>query len=209
MKCCRKFLFIICFLVISLASNAQFSIGIKAGLNFSEITYNAYNLSIPQNYYTGLQVGIISEIPLCENFYFQPGVFYSQKGSEFLMTGLEVQISPMYVEIPVNGLYKIKLGSKKILLFLGPYIAYAIGGSYNPSFEYNRAGDIKFGSGENDDLKRLDFGLNLGSGIEFNNFQISAQYGLGLANLSPSVSDNSEKRVSMISVSLAYLLRFD
>ena len=63
--------------------------------------------------------------------------------------------------------------------------------------------DVEWGSDEeNDDLKRLDFGLTMGAGVEISSIQIGLTYGLGLANIS-SYNDNGNKinnRVLGISV---------
>jgi len=55
-------------------------------------------------------------------------------------------------------------------------------------------------------MKSFDFGLNFGAGIEISNFQISAQYGLGLTNLAPVTTNDAEMKVRVIGISMAYLL---
>ena len=52
--------------------------------------------------------------------------------------------------------------------------------------------DVNWGSGDQYDLKRFDFGLTFGAGIEINSIQIGLSYGFGLANISP-VTDNGMK----------------
>jgi hypothetical protein len=116
--------------------------------------------------------------------------------------GEEETIAPSFIEIPVNVVYKFGSGSIKFFLNAGPYFAYGIGGKTKYGGE---SANIKFGSGDNDDLKPLDFGLNLGAGVEINNFIISAHYELGLANLVPAPTDNAEAKNRVIGISIGYL----
>lgn len=193
-----------CLLVTATYSQAQIKLGPKVGLNLSTMTlkYAGYGMS-PETM-IGFNVGIISEITIKGNFVLQPGILFSTKGSKYSVSGYDMSISPSFIEIPVNGLYKIDLGSANFLLFAGPYFAYGIGGDYKTPSESN---DIAYGSGEDKDMKSFDCGLNFGAGIEISNFQISAQYGLGLTNLAPITTDGAEMKVSVIGISMAYLFK--
>ncbi len=87
----------------------------------------------------------------------------------------------------------------------GPYFAYGIGGKFKTP-DYTR--DIHYVPSVNSDMKRFDFGLNFGVGLEIHKFQISAQYGLGLLNLAPSEAVNAVDAVLknyVIGLSFAYL----
>jgi hypothetical protein len=55
-------------------------------------------------------------------------------------------------------------------------------------------------------MKGFDFGLNVGAGVEINRFLVSVHYELGLANLAPVTTDNTEVKTRVIGISLAYLL---
>ena len=46
--------------------------------------------------------------------------------------------------------------------------------------------DLNWGEGDENDLKRLDYGLNAGIGAGYKNIEINAFYELGLANLAPT-----------------------
>ncbi|RIJ47070.1 hypothetical protein D1614_16720 [Maribellus luteus] len=66
--------------------------------------------------------------------------------------------------------------------------------------------DNKTGNSGDDDLKRMDFGLMMGAGVEIDKFQFGVGYDLGLANIDPAGdSDNFAKnRVLKISVGLMF-----
>jgi hypothetical protein len=57
----------------------------------------------------------------------------------------------------------------------------------------NVDGDIKFGSKE-DEHKRLDYGLGIGAGIEFDNFQLSIVYDIGLADIQNASDSKTSTR---------------
>lgn len=203
MKNFLKLSFSICFIFVVTYTNAQIKFGPKAGLNLSTMTLKASGLSIDPKTMVGFNVGVILEITLKDNFILQPGVLFSTKGSKYSVLGSDMSISPSFLEIPINGLYKFDLGSAKLFLFAGPYFAFGVGGSYKTPDESK---DISYGSGEDKDMKSFDFGLNFGAGIEISNFQISAQYGLGLTNLAPVTTNDAEMKVRVIGISMAYLL---
>ncbi|MDD4993034.1 MAG: porin family protein [Paludibacter sp.] len=160
-------------------AQAQIKIGAKAGLNLS--TYmESQNGSGNQILLTGYNVGLISEITLKNNLFLQPGILFSTKGSNFNIADVSDQYITRNIEIPVNVLYKYNVQSVKLFGFAGPYIGLVVDGkgrtdntTYYP---------IDFSS-ENRSMNSLDYGLNFGLGVEVSHFQISAQFGLGLANL--------------------------
>jgi len=61
-----------------------------------------------------------------------------------------------------------------------------------------------WGSGEYDFLKRLDFGLTGGAGIEINFIQIDLSYGLGLANISSYTNDGDKINNRVLGIFLGY-----
>jgi hypothetical protein len=63
--------------------------------------------------------------------------------------------------------------------------------------------NISFGSGKNTDLKPFDIGLNFGAGVNIKGLLISAQYGIGLANISPLTTDDSEMKNKVIGISIS------
>lgn len=47
--------------------------------------------------------------------------------------------------------------------------------------------DVEWGSDENDDFKRLDYGLSAGVGVEFNAVQVGVSYSIGIADIMPNI----------------------
>lgn len=187
---------------------AQVRFGPKAGVNFSTMTLKSSGISLDPSNLTGFQFGIVSEISLGSNFALQPGVIYSVKGSGYSISGfdMEVEINPTYIEVPVNAIYKIGAGPINVLLMAGPYFGYGIGGNYSMKSAQETIDEaIKYGSGDNNDLKPFDIGVNLGGGLEIGRIQVAFQYCLGLTNLAPVTDNSAEQKNKVMTISLAYL----
>ena len=63
--------------------------------------------------------------------------------------------------------------------------------------------DVKFGT-DNDDLKRLDMGISVGGGVEFESFLIGVSYDYGLMNISPSNEYNTKNKNRVLKFTLGY-----
>jgi hypothetical protein len=181
---------------------AQIKFGPTAGLNLSTMTAKSMGISLDPKTIIGFNVGVISEFNLTGNLFLQPELLFTTKGSKYSFMESETTITPSFIEIPVNVVYKFGSGSTKFFVNAGPYFAYGIGGKIKSGSESIK---IKFGSGESNDMKPFDFGLTFGAGVELNNFIVSAHYGLGLANLASVTTDNTEAKVKVIGISVAYL----
>ena len=121
---------------------------------------------------------------------------FSAKGTDYKIDSVRYSLSPVYIEVPLNIGYR--LGN--ISLFAGPYIACGIGGLKMDA--KGNLKDISFGSGDNKDMKPFDVGFNFGVGINVKGILISAQYGLGLANIAPGPTLYSEMKNKVISISI-------
>ncbi len=181
---------------------AQIKVGPKVGLNLSTAKLSGMGISMNEKTLIGFNVGILFELPISGNLFLQPAISYSTKGSKYSVLSQEYKVSPSYIDIPVNVVYKFDLGVAKLLLNAGPYAAYGIAGTFDFGGD---PVDIVFGNKETDDLKPLDFGLNIGAGVEISNIIVSVNYGLGLANLSPVTTDGEEIKSKVVGFSLAYL----
>ncbi len=189
-----------------LSTQAQVKFGLKGGVNLAKMTLKSSGMSIDPKTLVGYHFGIVSEFKLSDNFYLQPGILYSAKGSKYSISGdgesFEMSIKPSYIEVPINALYKLDVSAAKLLIFAGPYFAYGISGKYESS---GQSQDIKFGTSDQDDMKPLDIGINIGVGADFKGFEITAQYGIGLTNLAAGASGDTEMKTKTIGISVAYL----
>jgi hypothetical protein len=203
MKNLMKSTMVICLMFIIPVIQAQPKIGPTAGLNLSTMTLKSMGVSLDPKTLVGFNVGVISEFNLKGNLALQPSLLFSTKGSKFSVLEEDMKISPSYIEIPVNAVYKFGTGSPKYFLSAGPYFAFGIGGKVDYGGE---SADIAYGSDDSSDMKAFDYGLNLGAGVEINRLVISAHYGLGLTNLAPVTTDDTKMKNNVIGISISYFL---
>lgn len=166
---------------------SQTTFGVHAGVNFQNINGKDFTGSkLKNDLALGFNVGVNAQIPIAPEFYFQPGLTYSVKGSNLNMTGFNDEVRLGYLELPLNFLYKPVLGNGHLLLGFGPYVAYGlIAGKDKDRVKYQNSVELT----DNQTLvyiKNLDAGANLFFGYELANnlsFQINTQ--LGLVNILP------------------------
>jgi hypothetical protein len=206
MKTTLKSLLVIIMMLAFTGLQAQVKFGPKVGMNLSTMTLKSSGISFDPKMLVGFHAGLISEIGLADNLKLQPGILYSSKGSKYEITLFEetfdFSMAPAFIEVPVNLMYSFGPGDTKFNVFAGPYFAYGIGGKYKSDGESE---DISFGTSEDDDMKPFDIGVNFGVGVNIKGFLISAQYGLGLANLTTEDTGDTEIKNQVIGISVGYL----
>jgi Outer membrane protein beta-barrel domain len=196
-----KKLFVIVFLFISCASlqaqtkkqsSSGAGFGIRAGFNLQNINGRDFNDNKLENKLVPrFHAGVYADLPLADEFFVQPGVLFATKGTKFKGSNTILNLS--YIEIPVNLLFKPELGSGRLLLGFGPYVAYGVSGKLKPESGNLRSITFKkeispseFLSGNY--LRAFDAGANLAVGYELSSklsVQLNAQ--LGLVNIYPDI----------------------
>jgi len=187
-------------LVTNARAQESTTFGLRAGVNFTNVNGKDFEGDkIEDNKLkTGFHIGVNAEIPVAPEFYIQPGVLFTTKGAKDDESKAKSNIS--YIEVPINFLYKPELGGGKLLLGVGPYVAFGVGGKVNPDngddvdieFEKEITG-AQYLSGK-PYLKRFDAGGNLLFGYEMSNkvsVQLNAQ--LGMVNINPEIEGISDK----------------
>jgi len=216
--------------IFSMSAMAQVRVGVKGGWNLSTITVDNSGSVDKDKSLSGFNIGVIADMPLVPRILsFQPGVFYTTKGSK-LKSGDEndavhykFTTNPSYIEVPLNFIGKLPVGPNASLFAgVGPYFAFGVAGKNKT---YTTVGgtttttesNIKWDDDtpfNNDDpnqgynkLKRFDWGGNLQVGAEISNFLISAQYGVGFAKINSGGNDsnNDKNKNRVFSLSVGYL----
>ena len=188
---------------ISLLSEAQFKVGIKAGASQDNQRVNVKEGSIfGSDNYKGYHAGFVGDLAIGGNFYLQPQLLFSRKGATHLSsTGApDIKVQMSYVELPVNVLYKFDLPFGKVFGGAGAAFSYAVGGR-------EQQGDVtrKIYGRAVKDWKREDVGLTFTAGLEFNNgFFASVNSQKGLMNIHQA--DGVSVKNKSVSVSVGYLL---
>ena len=216
----RLLLFTIAFCMIAGTAMSQISFGPKAGLILAKYGQN-YKDSDNEDYLkfrAGPSIGAVMDMPLCDFVSFQPSVLFSIKGTAHNLKKKSDNHANhtwdgydrdrvMYFEIPINFAGKLELGPGVAQIFLGPYIAFALGGRNYYDYTVTRMdgskdtekGDTKIlmtGTVTEEDfntdgvggfMRPFDFGFDFGLGYQWKALLFNIGYNLGLANLTPDI----------------------
>lgn len=199
---------------MGICTKAQFYV--QGGLNLANITKTKDGQTEKNNLLPTFNAGFIGRFGLSDVFDLESGLLLTGKGSkaETYFTNatddnyVKTKFNPLYLEVPLNAVIKFPLEAKSksnIFVHAGPYLGIGIGGKAKQSQKIigvssTSTSDIKFSNddpftSEQDDaaydkLKRFDYGINMGGGIDFGKFILKANYGLGLAKIGSTQSNN-------------------
>jgi hypothetical protein len=191
--------------LVSIAANAQARFGVQAGTAIANVKSKTGSVKVSYDSRIGFTVGGVAEIPFSKQLSFQPALSFTQKGAKLTEGDSKYNLNINYLELPLNVVYKLDAGAGKVFFGAGPSVAFAVSGKS----KYEIAGvksdeDIKFGNGDQDDMKSLDLGGNVLTGYELaNGAYIGLNYNLGISNLS---NDNNSKTTNnYIGVRIGFL----
>ena len=202
-------------MISSTGAFAQMSFGVKAGVNFSNMMLKAGGEKVDDiKFKPGFNIGAFGDFELSDLLAVEAGLNVETKGllmkeeEEFLGNKMKSKATTnlIYVTVPVD--VKLTFGSFYVLA--GPYVGVAATGKVKNKVESNgdthkETHDMNLGSGDDDDLKRLDFGLGFGAGYEItDNLGVRAGYDLGLSNLTPKGDKDNSAKNGSINVSVTY-----
>lgn len=208
-------------IAFTMATNELFAqnFGLKGGLNLSTMLIKDDDTYIDDfKMKPGFNIGATAEFPLAEMISFETGLLLSTKGFKiseeetFMGETIEMEgkMNLLYLDIPLTAKATFDLGGAKIYGVFGPYLGIGLIGKIKSETTYDGETetdeeDIEWGSDEDEsDLKRLDFGLTMGAGVEINFIQIGLTYGLGLANISPYTDGGSKINNRVLGLSVGY-----
>ena len=172
-------------LVFTSTASAQLlpvSIGVKGGLNMSNISTDGYDGK------KGFNAGLTVDVNLPANFGIFSGLEVNTKGAQINDT--DHKINAMYLQLPVHVGYRLKLlPGLRAQFGFGPYFAQGIGGK-------TKFGDDKYDTfgDEMHQLKKTDWGLGVHVGVVvLGRIQVRAGYDFGLKNLARSYEEEGIK----------------
>ncbi len=202
----KKLILLISLVGVGLATQAQITFGLKAGLNAGLATQKV-DLPGVENESPKLlpsfHVGGFLDIGLSESFSIQPGIQLNGRGSRVEHEGHHDDLRIYSLDVPVNFLYR----SGGFFIGAGPSVGYGLSAKTHADEEeeegHNHDDDkVKFGS-EPGQLKPINFGINATTGYELKNgLFVSASYLADLSNWSNI--DKVTQRYSFFSVSLGF-----
>lgn len=174
--------FIILWLLTSLNLFAQEKtrFGLKTGINVAwQSREQKRYIAQPA---VSMHVTGFTEVQLSDKLFMQPGLSlqgkgYSHDGNQSTRGAKHM----LYMEIPVNFLYKFKLPFGNMIAGGGPYAGIGLWDkkTEGPESQFPDIGGSK-------GFSTTDYGLNLSLGTQLNSrFVLTLQQGIGLANIAP------------------------
>lgn len=153
--------------------------GLRLGVNSA--TLNSSDVFMDMNARAGLAFGAVYGMQLANStpLWLEAGLFYSEKGGKNYVadTGIDIKCRLTYLEIPVVVKYGFDLADDFYLQpFLGGFFAVGVGGKtkdYVTRESYSSYHHVN----------RMDAGIRLGCGIEYQMVYAEAGFDFGLANI--------------------------
>lgn len=182
-------------------TNAQeVKFGVKAGVNFANLTGDVDDASMK----VGFNVGGFAEIKVSDKFSVQPELLYSTQGAKEKESGFgytsETKLTLGYLNIPVMAKFYV---AEKFSLEAGPQVGFLL----NAKGKYEETSGGVTVSGEDDlksEFESIDFGVNFGAGYNFTeNLSAGLRYNVGLSNIAKDSGDYKVNN-SVLSLSLGY-----
>lgn len=183
-------------------------IGIKGGVAISTINQQNTNVSredIDNNSIITPVIGLTFAANLGDIITIQPELLYSQSGGRNTFNVLNVNSESTYrinyLELPV--LAKLMLGNSGddgglgFYLGAGPFVGYALNGKLKSVVGTAAAVDRDFTFDDQDNAKRLNYGLLAATGVNFGRMNVDLRYNFGTNNLldNDAINTNDNKPI--------------
>lgn len=191
-------------LLVASLSFGQAKWGIVAGPQFSSITAKNAGLNSGKEtskLLTGIRAGFTVDIPIAEDFYIGSGLLYSGKGGKAKNSDVKTTLS--YLELPIHFMFKPEVGSGRLVLSAGPYVAYGLGGKIKDT----GFGDLDVYDDEALLLKqkRFDAGAGINVGYEMPmGLYFGLNTDLGLINTADNTNNDRSFKNTSFGVSVGY-----
>lgn len=212
-----------------LFTTAKSQVYVQGGLNLANITTSNSGATQKNNLLPTFNAGLMYRSNRNEPIALEAGLLLEGRGSksDYYITSstddnyIKTKFNPLYLELPVNFILRLPLeGKSNLFINAGPYVAMGIAGKSKVETKLlgsvdNSTYDIKFNddnptTSEQEDarydrLKRFDYGLNIGAGVDFKKVLLKVNYGYGLAKINSTQTDNSsndKNKYRTVSISL-------
>ena len=223
----KKLLTIVLCSFLFIAAKSQ--VYVQGGLNLSNITTTNSGGTQNNNLLTTFNAGIMARSNKTEPIALEAGLLIEGRGAKsnsYLTSStddnyVKATFNPLYLELPVNFVLRLPLTHENnIFLNAGPYVAMGIGGKTKIETSFlgeksNSTSSIGFNDDDPsttqqedasyDKLKRFDYGVNVGAGIDLRKILLKVNYGYGLAKINSTQDNNSSNnnnKYRTISISL-------
>ncbi len=194
---------------------ANSQVYVQGGVNFANISNSKSGNVEENNMLTTFNAGLLGRFGLSPIVDFESGLILSGQGSKtdtyFTSSRddnyVKAKFNPIYLQLPLNFVVKIPFQDNAgIFLHAGPYAAVGIAGKSKIESKIlgvssTSTEKIKFNNDDPttsqqeeaayDKIKRFDYGLNVGGGVNFGRLMLKANYGMGFAKIRSTQTNNS------------------
>lgn len=193
----KKIVLVLFLAVSAITVDAQVRFGLKAGVNIATLGGDDFDEVEGKKSNTGFYFGGLVNVPFSDNFAFQPELIYSAKqGVEFEESPFEVNLNLGYINVPLMLQYT----NSGFFAEAGPQIGFLLTAKAKYS-DGTDTEEIDF----DDQVKNIDFGINLGLGYTTNSgVGFNARYNFGMSNIADDSDSDIKNRV--FSVGLHYII---
>jgi hypothetical protein len=183
----------------AVVASAQIQFGIKAGINFADLSISQSTPGSSFSSKTDFNAGILASIPLSGNLYLQPEIMYSGQGGStsdsFIVAG---KLNYDYLNIPVLIKYQLSSG---LFAETGPQVGFLLSANF-------KAGSQSLDEKSNSQTTDFSWAFGLGYKIPDAGLGIDLRYNLGLTNIAKdSGSADETVKNSVFQIDLFYVLK--
>ena len=172
--------------------------GIVGGASFLELK----NLNMSKT--TGFHAGFTYKFNLPVGFSIQPSLVYHMKAAATETDNVDVNLKVGYLELPLSIQWGPDLLIFRPFLDVSPFIGYGLNFNYAAGIP----GGAEMDKGDWNDLRRFEYGLGLGGGLEIWKFQFTCRYHWNLGNLAAAESVKAVTKTNFNGVTLSVALLF-
>jgi hypothetical protein len=180
----KKYFFTLLAAALSFSAQAQFSLGVKGGVNFSHLSVNQGRIN--STTLPGYQIGLWTRIG--KGFYVQPEVYLGSSGSNFdfqydqsnqtVTESGKVRFTTLNIPLLVGQSFG--LSKLNFRLMAGPMYSYILDDNENLSQNVKNA-YRDFGNYKNSTL-----GYQAGAGVDVLKFSVDLRYEGGITEINPA-----------------------
>jgi len=219
---------------------AQIRIGVKGSLTNTSISLpttvanyaNIYDIVKSERSYI---CGVMIDLKITSSLNLRPNLLYKkikwnvqgiQGAPSVAVVGAEQRFKVECMELPVYVIYSTPLGDGKLYISVGPYLSYALNGSYEyrdiydntfskAELKFDKKGytgkeELKYGIGNyfNYNIYRIDYGISSVFGYEFPfGLLIELGYDMGIRKVYVNPYDDTKfSKHNMYALNLGYFI---
>jgi len=170
--------------------------GVKGGVNVATQEIKGDAGSPSADWLTAGVVGGFVTLPIASWLDLQAEGLYATKGLRLNVSGIKSSLKLDYLEVPVLGRARF---AHRYYAAAGPSMAVALRARARTTFnDFTTELDVM------DQVKRFDFGVAMGGGVQFGSVVVDGRYTLGLTDIDKDKSDTVTTKNRAISLTAGF-----